>query len=222
MSASVSNYTGLITSRHSNKAKFVATVALGVQGYADAQAVLNSMVDEFDIDHAVGVQLDAIGVRVGASRYLQEPLTNVYFSLDTPGLGLDQGTWLGPFDPTTGLVALPDDTYRLLLKAVIAANQWDGTIPGAYVVYQQLFDALGAQIIIFDNQDMTMTIGYVGAPPSAVVRALLTGGLLALKPATVGIRGYVTPSVPGTPFFGLDCQNDVIAGLDTGSWAVPV
>lgn len=222
MSADISNYAGLITPQHADRPKFVATVSLGVQPAADAGALLNSMVGLFDVDTAVGAQLDAVGVRVGASRYLNEPLTGVYFSFDTAGVGFDQGSWLGPFDPTSGLVALPDDTFRVLIKAIIAANQWDGTTPDAYAVYAELFGALGGQILIFDNQDMSITIGYIGAPPNAVVNAMLTGGLLSLNTAGVGITGYITPSVLETAFFGFDAQNAVIAGFDYGAWEVAV
>lgn len=218
MSADISNYVGLITPQHADKPKFIATITVGAQPVADAQALLNSMVGLFDVDAATGAQLDAVGVRVGASRLLSEPLTGVYFSFDMSGVGFDQGSWLGPFDPTSGLVALPDDTFRVLIKAVIAANQWDGTIPGAYAVYAELFTALGGQIVIFDNQDMSITIGYMGPSLTAVVLALLTGGYLSLRAAGVSITGYVTPSIIDTPFFGFDAQNDVIAGFDTGSW----
>ena len=48
------------------------------------------------------------------------------------------------------------------------------------------------------------------------------GGLLALRTAGVAITGYITPSVLDTPFFGLDAQNDVVAGLDYGALAVSV
>jgi hypothetical protein len=222
MSADVSNYLGLVTSKHSDKPNFLATVAISVQGYADTQAVLNSLPAAYDVDEAVGAQLDAVGLRVGASRELQVPLEGVYFSFGIAGLGWGQGAWKGPFDPSTGLVSLDDATFRILIKAVIAANQWDGTIPGAYMVYADLFTALGAQILIFDHQDMTMTIGYVGPAPNAVVKALLVGGYLSLKPATVGITGYVTPSVPGAPFFGFGADNATIGGFGSGAWATPV
>jgi hypothetical protein len=146
------------------------------------------------------------------------PLTGVYFSLDTAGLGFDEGTWQSPFDPTTGLIALPDDAYRTLLRAKIANNQWDGTVPGAYRFLSGLFP--GNVLFIQDNQDMTMYVGIVGSVAlDAVSYALLTGGYLDVKPSGVHIEGYVTPSIPGDPIFGFDVQNSLISGFDTGAFA---
>lgn len=173
----------------------------------------------YDIDIAVGQQLDRIGEWVGISRQLAIPLTNVYFSFDETGLGFDQGTWLGPFDPTTGLVSLPDDVYRILLYAKIAANTWDGTIPTAYTAWNTIFEPLGYQILIQNNQDMTMDIALIGPAPDAVTLALFSGGYLSLIPAGVGVNNYYLQSVQNAPLFGFDAQNDSIAGFDTGAFA---
>jgi hypothetical protein len=145
-----------------------------------------------------------------------------YFSFDEAGLGFDQGTWLGPFDPTSGLVALPDAQYRILLYATIAANNWDGTIPGAYNAWNTIFEPLGYSILIQDNQDMTMDIALIGPAPDAVTLALFTGGYLSLVPAGVGITNYYLPSIPGDPVFGMDAENSSISGFDVGAWAIDV
>lgn len=211
----MSAYTGLITSEHSDKPKFVAMVGFLTGIIADISAIIQSMPTDFDLDAAVGAQLDAVGVRVGQTRNLTTPLTDVYFSLDMVGLGLDESVWLGPYDPTTGLVALPDDAYRTLLRAVIAANNWDGTIPGAYAVWSILFpDRI---ILIQDNGDMTMDVILMDPSPDSITKALLTGGYLSLRPAGVGVRNYILPSVAG-PIFGLDVQNENMAGVDFGVW----
>ncbi|MGI4812023.1 MAG: DUF2612 domain-containing protein [Janthinobacterium lividum] len=217
--ADISQYTSLITSKHNQRPKFMAMVSLLAQWGTDRLNLLASIPGLYDIDAAVGSQLDAVGEWVGQSRNLEEPLTNVYFSLDVAGLGLDQGVILGPFDPTSGLVALPDDSYRILLYAVIAANKWDGTVPGAYEAFNTAFTPLGYQILIQDYQDMTMGIALVGPAPDAVTLALFTGGYLSLVPAGVGIAYYFEPSVVGVPLFGLDVENSSIAGLDVGAIA---
>src|ERR1039458_1627914 len=132
-------YLRLVTSEHIDKPNFIATLTAVLQPLADVQVRLAGMPGIFDLDVAVGDQEDKTGQWVGISRELQEPLTGVYFSLDTVGLGFDQGTWKGPFDPSTYLTALPDDAYRLLLRAKILNNKWDGTIPGAYAAWAELF-----------------------------------------------------------------------------------
>lgn len=219
MSADLTPYLNLVTSEYADQPDFIAFISIFLQGMADAKAVAASMPGLFDLDVAVGDQLDKTGQWIGQSRELLEPLTGVYFSWGTAGVGWGEGTWKGPFDPSSGLVSLPDDSYRVLLKAVVAANNWDGTIPGAYAAYNLLTDALGGQILIFDNGDMTMTIGYVGTSLNAVVLAMLVNGLLDLKPATVAVTGYVTPSIPMTPFFGFGLENGAISGFGVGAWA---
>lgn len=221
----VSDYTSLITSEH-QKPKFLAMVSVLAQWAVDRQNLLQSIrgTDEnpglYDIDVAVDQQLDRVGEWVGRSRQLDIPLTDVYFSFDETGLGFDQGTWFGPFDPVTGLVSLPDDTYRILLYATIAANNWDGTIPSAYEAWNTIFEPLGYQILIQNNQDMTMDIALIGPMPDAVTLALFVGGYLSLIPAGVGVNNYYLPTVPDSPVFGFDAQNNGIAGFDTGAWAI--
>lgn len=222
MSADITKYLGLIPNQNQAAANFIASVSALVQPFADITALDNSIPHLFDIDVAVGKQLDVVGQWVGRSRYLTQPLTGVYFSLDIAGLGFDQGVWLGPNDPVSGLVALPDDIYRTYLKAVIAANYWDGTKTGAEAVYAQIFAPANITILVFDNQDMTMVIGILNnANLNPTLTALLQGGYLDLRPCGVLLLGFVSPSVAGTPFFGFDAEDSSISGFDVGSWATP-
>lgn len=219
MSGDITGYQALITSQHADKPNFMASLAALVQPLADIQAMMASLPDRFDLDKALGAQLDAVGQWVGRNRYLSVPLTDVYFSLGVEGLGFGQGTWHGPYDPLTGLTALPDDAYRTLLRATIAANRWDGTIPGAYTAWEALFDSAGYQVLIQDNGDMTMLFGLVGPSPDAVTLGLLTGGYLSLKPAGVRITAYALPTMPNVPFFGFGIAGTNIAGFGSGCFA---
>jgi hypothetical protein len=190
MSGDVSPYTSLITSEHASAPNFVATVAASCQPFADLLAVLQSIPSLYDLDNAVGAQLDTVGLWVGVSRNLAEPLTGVYFSFDTAGVGFDQGVWFGPGDSTTTLFALPDDIYRTLLRAKIAANQWDGSIPDAYAIWDIMLQPIGLDIQITDNGDMTMTQTLVGTP-DVVTQAIFNQGLLDLKPAGVSVTNVI-------------------------------
>lgn len=218
MAGDVTKYTDLITSEHFDKPKFMATVQGLCQPLADLYAQLELIPKLYDLDTAVGQQLDVVGQWVGVSRTLVTPLTGVYFSFDEAGVGFNQGIWLGPFDPVTGLTQLPDDMYRLLLYARIAANYWDGTPPGAYDVWATIFEPLGMEIAIIDHQDMSMDLVVLNKVPDAVTLALLTEGYLNLKPLGVRINEYVVPSVDG-PLFGFNILNDNISGFNLGGWA---
>ncbi|KWE70568.1 hypothetical protein WL77_12260 [Burkholderia ubonensis] len=219
--ADLNDYTALITSEHRDKPRFAATVAAVVQPLVDQMNLLASMPGKFDLDVAVGDQLDAVGLWVGVSRRIRTPLTGIYFSFDIAGLGFDQGIWKGPFDPDTGLTVLDDDTYRLVIRAKIGANHWDGTLEQSAAILNSIFGA-DTHVFIEDHQDMSMTIGISGKVPSAVFLALLAGGYIPLKPEGVRVNYTIVTTVDGAPMFGFDMNNQFVAGFDTGAWGKAV
>lgn len=216
----VETYTNFVTSEHRNKPKFFATLQACLKPIVRVQEVTSSIPAKFDVDTAVGHQLDVIGEWVGVSRFIRTPLTGIYFAWDdTATVGWDSGIWKDEFAPTTGISELSDEFYRILIRAKIAANRWDGTIPSAYAIWREIFT--NNTIIIQDLQNMSMIVGVVGSPLDAVTQALLTGGYLALKPEGVRISFYAIPSDTG-PFFGWDTDPSSglgMAGWDEGSWA---
>ena len=213
------DYLNLITSEHRGKEKFEATVVAGVSPFSKLQAVMQGLPADFDIDQAVGVQLDAVGAWIGRSRRIDTPLVGVYFAWDDLASdGWESGIWKGPFDPDSGLVDLPDDSYRVLLKAKIAANSWDGTIHGAYAIWATVFT--NSQLVIQDNQDMSMVVGIAGQPLSIVDQALLTNGYIPLKPEGVRIQYYAIAPAAGALFAWDTDESSALAGWDTGQWAV--
>ena len=215
--ADLSQYTDLITSEHNKRLKFMEVVETLAEPMVDLQNVLSAMPGKFDLDNAVGDQLDTIGLWVGISRDVPVPLTGVYFSLDIDGLGFDQGSWKGPFDPDAGLTRLDDDTYRLVIRAKIGANHWDGTLESSKAILDSIFGG-GTFVFIQDNQDMSMTIGIAGVIPSAVFLAVLANGFIPLKPEGVRINIVIVTTVDGAPMFGFDMSNNLVAGFDTGAW----
>lgn len=218
MTADLTRYLELLTPQHRDKPKLEATISASVQGLADDAELALAAQLLFSLDTAVGDQLDKVGEWIGVGRSLDVPLENVYFSFDTAGLGLDEGTWKGPFDPITGLIQLPDESYRTLLRAKVLNNHWDGSIEGAYEIWDTLFADAGVTIFIVDYADLSMSIGMLGTP-DAVTLALFTAGHLDVKPAGVQLRSYLTQSVEGAPMFAFDLDNANFAGFDTGAWA---
>lgn len=216
----VADYLALITPFFRAKPKFVATISTSTEPVAELQAVTASIPAAFDLDDAIGVQLDADGEWIGRTRYINLPLANVWFSFDTPGLGFDQGAWKRPFDPDVGIYALDDDTYRLLLRCKIVSNNWDGTVPSAKVAFDAFFTRDGTYAFIEDGLDMSMVFGISGKIPNAMFLAILAGGYIPLKP--VGVQAvYLVTSVDEAPLFGFDVDNEYVAGFDVGSWGVP-
>jgi hypothetical protein len=139
-----------ITAEHNQRPRYMATVALSVEPFIDGQNVALSYETLFDLDVAVGVQLDALGQWVGVTRYIAEPI-EIFFTLDNAALGLDFGKWRTPYEVALQIVRLDDDHYRILLRARIVSNSWDGTIPQAYEAWNTLFAGTGYQVLIQDG-----------------------------------------------------------------------
>ncbi|KON62599.1 hypothetical protein KOEU_39180 [Komagataeibacter europaeus] len=149
----VDAYIGKITPWQASdkKPKFRATVSAGVQPYVDQQAFVASLPAAFDIDFAIGAQLDVVGEWVGRSRFVSVPIPGAFFSWDTDNLGWDQGLWRGPYDGADGITELPDDLFRKLLYAKRASNAWDGTADGAEAVLRIFLNDPATRVFIDDD-----------------------------------------------------------------------
>ena len=217
----IDEYRKLLTHAHATKPRFVATVDTVVSPMAKLQSELQGLVAHFDLDTAVGVQLDCCGEWIGLSRRVDMPLQGIYFAWGVEDVGWSEGAWKSIFDPIDGAVSVPDETYRRMLTARVAFNRWNGSVPGAYAILQLLFKP-DVVISIEDWQDMTFVIALAGGIVDATLRALLTHGLIAIKPAGVQIRYYAVPPVSG-PLFVWGTPDGVVsdgaAGWGTGQWA---
>lgn len=221
VSPTLDYYLGLIPSEHRDKPKFVATVTARVQPYVDLMATLARMIGLFN-PNATGDQLDKFAEWVGANRNLQTPLQNVWFTWGTAGLGWGEGTILGPGDvEANGLAVLPDDSFQVLVKLVIAMNNWDGTVPGAYSIWQTVMGS-DYGLLYQDNQDQTILVVFTGLITSVAIKALITGGYFNIVPAGVRIVEFAQPSVANTPVFGFGANNSTVGGWGTGCWIEPL
>lgn len=218
----MSKYTELITNYHVTKPLFPQHIDLITRPFTDISAVAADMLRKFDLDSAVGVQLDAVGLWIGRDRNVTTPISNVYFSWDTDGLGWDQGNWQGLYDPDSGFTVLSDDVYRLVLKAQIAINQWDGTVGGLEDLLERVFEGTGIEMQIIDNMDMSITINAIAlngiANTSAELVEVIKAGELNVKAAGVRVKSLNVID-PAHPLFGFDTLSTAISGFDTGYWS---
>jgi hypothetical protein len=254
MTYSVQSYIDKITSWQAKpiKARFLATVSVNVSPYSDSQATVASFPQLFDIDDAVGDQLDKTGEWIGQSRGVPIKLPNLYFSADIAGLGADEGYASQPFDSGYSTSYLPDPYYRKLLYAKILANNWDGTIPGLLSIMRTYFDDPETLVFIDDKSgnaspplffaaddpaagadlgagypggaagapvasfSMQWLVAFAGKIPTLADLALLTAGILPVKPMGADVRTLVT-TVDGAPLFGADMDNAFVSGADVGA-----
>jgi len=187
-------YPSLVTSEH-QKPRFLAAVAALTQPFADQIAVRQQIMGAFDLDTAVGQQLDFVGQWIGVTRacyfYVPAPVqAKAAAPMSAAPLAAGPMSADGYFvasGPGTVYTSLDDNSYRLLLYAKVAENHWDGTVPGALTVMNAFWSLYGYMLFYVDNQDMTVSFILVGTPPSPLVQALFNSGELDLVPAGVGI-----------------------------------
>lgn len=214
----VSDYQNLVTSEYQQQPNFMATIAFMVAVQVQVQKLMNQMITTlFDLDNPpVGDQLDIIGEWVGISRKVAIPITGVYFTWDgtDASVGWDYGSWQ-PTDAPSTITTLPDDAYLTLIRAKIAANQWDGMTTGAYSIWSIVFPTF--KILIQDNCNMTYALGIIGGIIDSLTLALITGGYIQLRPEGVRITEYFV-SVDTNPAFCWDVETTNCQGWDQGSW----
>lgn len=234
MSVTLNDYLGRITPWQSIHPRFEASVRATLAPIVNTAAVVATLPAAFDLDTAIGVQLDATGAWVGRDRYVRIPIPHAWFSFDIEGLGYDQAVWQNAYSGEIAIFALDDETYRRLLYANIVAKHWDGTVPGAQAAFDTYFIDPDTHVFVQDNTqasyplggqasttkvDVSMTIGVSGKIPPTIDLGLLAQDGIPIKPAGVQ-TDYAVTSVDGTPLFGFDVQNEFISGFDTGAFGV--
>lgn len=171
----VENYTNFVTSQHKTKPKFMTWLAASVSIIDDAVLACAEIPTAFDIDNSVGIQLDVLGEIVGRSRELD-------------------------FQPSQGEPVLDDTNYRIALKAKIAQNQWDGTIPAIYEIWANLFPDIRLSIV--DNQDMTMS-ALIDGQMDSIVTEMVASGYIIPKPSGVKLTIIDVTSISGKEYVGM-------------------
>lgn len=186
--ADIIRYTNLVTSQHQNKPKFMAWLTAALNPIDDGATLANNLNTYFDIDTAIGKQLDILGEVIGVGRTVN-------------------------FQPSGGVSpVLDDDTYRIVLKAKIMQNQWDGTIGQIYELWSALFGST-AYMILQDNQDMTL-IAQIFGLSSTIQQDLISNGYIVPRPEGVTMNYlYIT-----NPVFSYDMETTYYKGYDEGYW----
>jgi hypothetical protein len=189
MSKPIDYYMNLVTSQYRNSPNFLNWLQSTLQKVNDETEIVDQLTVFFDIDTAIGKQLDILGQVIGQVRQVN-------------------------FQPTDGSSSILSDTeYRVLLKAKIIKNQWKGQIEGLSETWKALFP--NGDIIITDNQDMTMNV-IIAGNTSLLTRDLVRNGYIVPKPEGVRVNYFFSE----VPIFAYDIEdNGFFAGYDKGNWA---
>ena len=87
------DYALLITSEHSDQPRFGALVSLLANSISQVTDVVGSFPAIYDLDVAVGVQLDVVGRWVGVSRDQEVPVSAAFFTWNDPAKGWNYASW---------------------------------------------------------------------------------------------------------------------------------
>ena len=181
-------YLKLITSEYAQSEKFNSYVESFLKLISPDVDNYNDFNILFDLETASGDQLDKIGELVGIGRKL-------------------------PTDDPRIPSVLPDDIYRMIIKAKIYKNHWNGTREGMDKIFKEFFPDLPYEIV--DNQDMSYTVTIINPNVTETFLALITGGYILPKPAGVRVNYTILDST----LFGWDSETQFIDGWDKGKWS---
>lgn len=247
----MTNYLSKITRKHRGKPKFEAVVQADTAPYGGLVTAYEHMPADYDLDFAVGVQLDVAGLFIGVSRNVGVPIQANWFMFDVAGHGWDQGVWKTPYDTEYFINRLDDEPYRKLLKARIRANHWDGSTTQAIEIIR---DYLGPnydvwmedrglvmrdEFFAFDTpgkgwdegkwyspyepqqSDMEVALCFAGPIPSLADIFVIFKDYLPLRGSGTRMTFEIV-SRKNAPLFGFDISNDHIRGWDEGAWGADV
>lgn len=192
------NYSNLLILQYSDKPKAKASIE-ALCDFGTSFNTLYSLPTAFDIDLAMGVQLDVIGRIVGLNRTVPFSTAKVFFGFkdipNTLGFGKAPFRVLGGIDYTD--TQLSDSDYRFLLKAKIAKNHCKGDIISISKAINFIFNGKAFAV---DNEDMTLT--FIIADIDADMRVFNYALILDLipRPAGVGIKYYIQQDIKAFGF----------------------
>lgn len=211
INALIEYYVNLIIIQYSDKPKAQATIRALVDVVL-ANGILFDIRDGYNIDTAVGVQLDIIGKYVGVDRFFEVNDPIDYFSLvdyaettpyDEQKHGFtDYADWEDfQFNGTINYNSvlsqtnrLNDDDYRVIIKLKILQNNINHSHKS---IDDGVFEFFGADVRPDSLGDMQMTY-FITSNITAVALAALTKKLL---PRPMGVGLSLIKNVDGA-FFG--------------------
>lgn len=189
MQVDLNFYLDLVTSEHSTKPKYMAWLSVLLTPLIDAIKLNEDVKKAFDLNTAIGAQLNIIG------KWLEQPR-----QVD--------------FQPTDGSSSvLNDNYYRTVLKAKVVKNQWKGTISNFYSFWNVLFKGQPLQIYLVDNQDMEPVAIIWSSSVDQMMQDLIANNYIVPKPAGLGLTVRRIDSDTTFGFFGTE-----FTGFDTGTF----
>ena len=215
-------YKNLLIIQYKNKEKARATIDLLVRTTL-SDNIASQVLDGYDIETAIGKQLDVLGKYIGANRFYTDITGGNFFSMSTyatvntdtasgftdyANFNSDSGGFLS-YTNGSSAQSLTDDDYRTILKLKIVQNNSDhsnGSIDdGLYTFFAQ-------DVIMSDTQNMKISYFVSGANRNIAVIAA-TKNILP-RPMGVKLEGIIERN---KKFFGFtNYKRTTQSNLTTG------
>jgi hypothetical protein len=208
----IAYYVNLLIVQYHNQPKAQATIQLFAETLL-ASNIITDVQNAYDIDTAVGKQLDVIGKYVGVDRFYSELELTDYFSLVTydevdalpdspPRFGFsdysdyDDFAYNGTLDYSdiiTTSNALFDSDYRILIKLKIAENNMNYSHKS---IDDLMFEFFGSVVRPESSGNMAMQY-FIEQGAGTLITAILLKGLL---PSPMGVGVQAITDITGEMF----------------------
>lgn len=218
-------YSNLLIIQYNNKPKAKATIELLVDELL-ADGLVQDVINAYNLDTAVGNQLDVLGQYIGIDRFYrgielegaffsfaedttewEETSTRKGFSTDA-NFNTKDGNFLTSDDVISGTLRLRDDNYRLLFKLKIVQNNINHSLKS---IDDGLSSFFGSNIRVDDIGNMSI-IYFVKSEQRNIFNVALQKGVVP-KPMGVRINYIINSDVS---YFGFANSSTSFSPFITG------
>lgn len=207
----VDETTNLLIKQYWEKPKAKAEIELKALTWERVRLFLSALDPAFDLDNAVGAQLDVLGRIVGIGRSVPAVIAKIYFGFETNPASKgfadkfdamrESGPLFDKFSSAFTDLQLGDSDYRFFIRIKAALNRASAYIASDdYISIQDVvLAAFDGRAYVIDNLDMTLTL-YV-SPVVSLDRLRLIQAL-NLLPKPQGVRYKVIIQAEPEATFG--------------------
>ena len=193
----IDEYTLLLIKQYWEKPKARAEIELKLRKYKEVSELLKSIPVQFDVDLAIGNQLDVLGRIVGVSRLAPGQLPKIFFGFleneeaegfsDMFNVVKEGAPFFNKYGAEYTTSELDDVQYRQLIKNKIANNNTSAFMASDehISIQEAIMGAFKGKAYVVDEQNMTLTLYISRSFPIEEVRMLI---LLNLLPKPQGVQ----------------------------------
>lgn len=206
----VEETTNLLIKQYWEKPKARAEIEMLASKWNIARGFLGALDPAFDLDNAVGEQLDVLGRIVGISRSVPSVVPKIYFgfSINQSSKGFSDkfnalrvgAPFYDKFSSAFTDLQLGDSDYRFFIRVKAALNRASAYLKSdEYISIQDVvLAAFDGRAYVIDNLDMTLTL-YVSPVVSLDRLRLIQALNLLPKPQAVRYKVLIQAE-PGATF----------------------